>query len=164
MGLVGVFSFLYHASLTRLGEIGDISSMFLISAFLMATTLRRRNKVTLLQGRSLFWFIYLTSTALLFVWKDVGAPLFFIQCMFALYQELRMRSLKTGPSSYRYLWAGGAFWLTAQTIWALDLFKIVCDPHNHWLQGHAVWHVLMAGLALMIYFHNDLAVRERINA
>jgi hypothetical protein len=30
----------------------------------------------------------------------------------------------------------------------LDVSRVWCEPANHWLQGHAVWHVLSA-LALL---------------
>ena len=33
-----------------------------------------------------------------------------------------------------------------------DLTRAWCDPQNHWLQGHAVWHVLTAGALTALYF------------
>ena len=26
----------------------------------------------------------------------------------------------------------------------LDVTRVWCDPANHWLQGHALWHLLSA--------------------
>ena len=38
---------------------------------------------------------------------------------------------------------------TAFFVWNLDKLNIVCRPDNHFITGHAVWHVLTA---VSIYF------------
>jgi hypothetical protein len=43
-------------------------------------------------------------------------------------------------------------YLLAQFIWTLDLNHIVCDP-NGILQGHAIWHVLTALSAGLLYLY-----------
>jgi len=35
--------------------------------------------------------------------------------------------------------------------WNLDIHNIVCDPKNHLLTGHAVWHLLNAIAIWYIY-------------
>lgn len=152
--LVGLLSWFYHASLTRIGEIGDLSSMFLIGNWLAITNIERSGWLNQKQGRIYYWLANAVSIGLLFWLKDLGAPLFFVQCMVALVLELRLRKLGKGPPSYKYMWYGFFFWITAQTIWFLDLHRIVCSPENHFWQGHAIWHVLMAGLTWCIYLHS----------
>lgn len=151
--LIGLLSFFYHASGSRLGEIGDLSSMFLMGVFLAVTNSERMGWITVRQTKVLFWTLNIFFTTLLFWITDLGAPLFFVQCMFALYLELKLRKQGKGADTYKYFIAAFFVWLAAQTIWALDLFRIVCNPQNHILQGHAVWHILMAGLAGLIYKH-----------
>ena len=42
--------------------------------------------------------------------------------------------------------------LTAASVCsALDVSRVWCDPGNHWLQGHAAWHVLTAGTLFWLY-------------
>ena len=41
--------------------------------------------------------------------------------------------------------------LLAFGIWILDVKEIVCDAKNHFLQGHAVWHVLNAFCFYFLY-------------
>jgi hypothetical protein len=151
--LIGLLSFFYHASLTRLGEIGDLSSMFLIGIFLCRENMQRMAWITQSQGRAFFWIANVISTGLLFWIKDLGAPLFFVQCMLALHLELVLRKRGRGAPTYRFFKMAFFVWLTAQTIWFLDLTRIICYPTVHWIQGHAIWHVLMALLTWLIYKH-----------
>jgi len=36
----------------------------------------------------------------------------------------------------------------------------MCDPENHWVQGHALWHVFSAIGVTMIYLHHTQFDRE----
>jgi hypothetical protein len=41
---------------------------------------------------------------------------------------------------------------------ALDVTRVFCDPNDHWLQGHALWHLLSAASLLALYhFYARLA-------
>ncbi len=151
--LIGILSFFYHASLTRYGEICDLSSMFLIGIFLDRVNMERIGWINQRQGRVFSWVGNIVCTGLLFWIKDLGAPLFFVQCMLALAIEITLLRRGQGASNYKYFKWGFCFWVTAQTIWFLDLKRILCEPTWHWLQGHAVWHILMAGLTWSIYLH-----------
>lgn len=162
--LIGCLSFIYHASLTRYGEIGDLASMFLISVFLCRENLTRIGWLKAQHGRLFSWGGNILSTGLLFWIKDLGAPLFFIQCMVALALEIQLRRKNLGAKNYKYFLRGFYFWLSAQTIWFLDLKRIVCFPDLHWAQGHAVWHILMSGLAWCIYRHYSELHREKTHS
>ena len=48
------------------------------------------------------------------------------------------------------------FFSVAFTFWLLDVKKILCWPDNHFLTGHAIWH-LLAAAAIWVYF---LAYRD----
>jgi hypothetical protein len=150
---VGCLSFFCHASVTRYGEIADLGSMFLIGIFLDRINMERIGWLTPSQGRLFSWIGNILSTGLLFWIKDLGAPLFFVQCMFALGLEVTLKRRGKGALTYKYFMWGFYSWIIAQTIWFLDLKRIVCYPHNHWIQGHAVWHVLMSLLTWFIYKH-----------
>lgn len=151
--LIGFLSFFFHASLTRMGEIADLSSMFLISVFLCRENLLRVGWLKEPLSRAFFWSGTIISTGSLFFIKELGPPLFFVQCMIALGIEIFLFRKQRGAPTYKFMKLSLVFWLTAQTIWFLDLKRIVCYPSVHWMQGHAIWHVLMAGLAWFIYKH-----------
>ena len=158
---IGLLSFFYHASLTRFGEICDLSSMFLIGVFLSRENMERMSWITQSQGRIFFWVANIISTGLLFWIKDLGAPLFFAQCMFALSLEIILFRRGRGASTYKYIKMSLMAWISAQTIWFLDLKQIVCYPTVHWIQGHAIWHVLMSGLTWFIYKHHTQITKSR---
>ena len=44
-------------------------------------------------------------------------------------------------ATYALLLAAMGFGLVAATASAMDLTRVWCDPENHFLQGHAIWHV-----------------------
>lgn len=154
--LIGLLSFAYHASLTRYGEIGDLSSMFLMGSFYMVKNFERMNFIPTKFGRVTFWILNIICTLLLFWFKDLGAPLFFVFCMTALGLELKLKSIGRGVESYRYFVMAFFVWLAAQAAWLLDITHTVCEPSNHILQGHALWHILMAVVCYLIYLHYDL--------
>jgi len=53
-----------------------------------------------------------------------------------------------------YLYLGLAIFAVAFTIWNLDGNKIICSPDNHILQGHAIWHLMMAVSFYCIYLYH----------
>ena len=52
----------------------------------------------------------------------------------------------------------GAYWLAlglisaAAVCSALDVTRVWCDPDDHWIQGHAAWHLLSAASLLALYY------------
>ena len=45
---------------------------------------------------------------------------------------------------YRWFIAGWVVIGAAMAAWSLDLQGVICDPGNHWVSGHALWHLLDA--------------------
>ena len=40
---------------------------------------------------------------------------------------------------------------------AADVSRVFCDPTNHWLQGHAIWHLLSAAsLYVLFVFYREM--------
>lgn len=57
----------------------------------------------------------------------------------------------TTPAHYNWYCAGIGFLIVGLTCSMLDLNRIWCNPQNHVIQGHAVWHLFTA-LALICQF------------
>jgi hypothetical protein len=76
-------------------------------------------------------------------------------CVIELYLFIKRR--RTTHYAF-YAWA----WLVmtiATAVWWLDLTKRVCDPRNHFVNGHAVWHLLSALTFFLLYkFYAQFAV------
>ncbi|NDG85470.1 MAG: hypothetical protein EBX52_10615, partial [Proteobacteria bacterium] len=58
------------------------------------------------------------------------------------------------PFKMAWFFASFACIALAATSSALDLKRIACDPSNHWLQGHALWHVLGSAALFFSFLHH----------
>lgn len=153
---VGVGSFAYHMSYTYALQILDFVGMFLFCWSVIAANARR---LAWVQGEPGMWAVLaagvLGFTALVPPLFEAGIPIQGLVALLigvALGQEIAL--LRRGGERPAYgpyalglaLLAGGALFSL------LDLTRSWCDPTNHWLQGHALWHVLTA-LALLCFYH-----------
>jgi len=154
--LIGATSFLYHASFTFLMQFFDLSSMYLYSAYLLTMNLRRTGYIdTRFMPRAMA-SIVLSSMVILFFFRKAGIPVFSVQIIFAAILEIYLsRCFKPQPRYGNYFIALLLF-LVALTVWVLDLTRIFCAPENHFLQGHAIWHILTAtSIVFLDKFYSD---------
>jgi hypothetical protein len=94
------------------------------------------------------------ASALVPVLFETGVPiqLTVAACIaLALAQEAALRRRAPGVAFPRSYLVGLALLGLGALASALDLSRVACDPRNHWLQGHALWHVLTAA-ALLAFF------------
>ena len=73
----------------------------------------------------------------------------------------RSRGRPDAPA-YGVFWLALALLAAAATASLLDVTRVWCDPRDHWLQGHAIWHVLTAAClyALFVFYGG---VQERVD-
>ena len=155
---VGFGSALFHASSTHVGEVVDIGCMYLFALYALLTNVQRRQVAVgrpwSLQ-RLVFLYIALSATSIVAVallGGVVGIVLFAVQVILAGNLEHRIyRSHRPDGLSYRPLVYLLLCFSCAWAAWWFDLLKINCDPDNHVLQGHAVWHALNAFCFLFLY-------------
>jgi hypothetical protein len=149
--LVGVTSFLYHASWTFFFQVFDVSSMFMLSCLLLAFNVWR---LGLIKERELpFAYAALLAASILsmvILKGRSGEILFAAEVGVFLLTEAVLARRRTG-TRYEFFVRGFAAFLAAFAIWILDVREIVCDPKNHVLQGHAVWHVLNSFCFYFLY-------------
>ncbi len=148
--VIGLGSLFYHASLSFAGQWFDVMGMYLLATFMALYALARIRPI---QG-SRFALIYVavnaTLGALLIVAPEARRLIFTglifavigLEVWIALYRRPRMR----------YAWFAAALisFAAAYAIWVLDNLRVLCAPDSV-LQGHAVWHLLGALAAGLIY-------------
>ena len=156
---VGFTSFLYHASYTFFFQVFDFIGMYLFIFLPLTTQLR---SMSWLSERGVPRF-YLGATAfftlLTVVFYFVGIPaqsliLILVLVVVALEvlrrSRLRNAGLQWSPGNFvlafTLLVTGGAFS-------ALDISGKLCEPTNHWLQGHSLWHLLTAASLVFVFKH-----------
>lgn len=54
------------------------------------------------------------------------------------------RSAGQARADHRIFFVGVGLFLCSFAIWVTDMIGTACDPHNHLITGHAIWHVLNA--------------------
>jgi hypothetical protein len=68
---------------------------------------------------------------------------------------LEVRAWRRGESPHFRVFAQALGLVAlAFVIWLTDTTKLLCDPHNHIVTGHAVWHALNAvAIARLFFFY-----------
>ncbi len=149
---IGLGSAFYHASLTFAGQFVDVMGMYLLASFILLYNISR---LTLLKGRSFVWAYLLLNLFLAYLLIEFPAlrrHIFGAIILAALMPEYRVRTQKKPQSNGVFLQAAWWTLVVAFIIWVLDITKILCNP-NSWLQGHALWHILGAVAAGLLYLY-----------
>ncbi len=149
---IGLGSWFYHASLSFVGQWFDVMSMYLLGTFMVLHAAARLRPI----GDRTFTVYYVAINValgvLLIVWPDARRYVFGVLIVAALILEAISHRRKLATLQARWLIAALGVYVVAQVIWTLDLNHIVCDPTSV-LQGHAVWHVLTAASAGLLYLY-----------
>ena len=141
--VTGIGSTFYHASGSVGGGLFDYGGMFLGTGVLTGLNMRRwRN-----------WGIPATYATI------VAVSTLLVAAVLAFPGDERLIYMLTGPCCViefflfikrrheiiykNYLWAWGLVGV-ASLFWWLDVSKRLCDPQNHFFNGHAAWHILTA--------------------
>lgn len=168
--IVGVTSFIWHASYNFFTQVGDFVAMFLYAGLLMTLNLRRLHILT--QKNQLAFYIsqtiFLTALVLLMYWLKLPyQALVLFQIVVIFVSEWRLFGLSADKLLPLRLDVVGhnqqirpnmmpllvtlVLLLVAVSFSAADVTRNFCDPDNHIIQGHAIWHLLSA-LALGFTF------------
>lgn len=149
---IGLGSSFFHASLTFVGQTFDLLGMYLLATLLLLWSARRRLAWTSSQRVAVYVLGNIVLLAILIVWPALRRYVFAALVAGVLLAERSNRSTDGALTSRKYLLMSVGLLLAGFLIWILDLTKILCDPGSV-LQGHAAWHLLGAGAALMAYAH-----------
>jgi hypothetical protein len=144
---VGVFSFAYHASYTWMLQFFDFVGMFLFCFCVIALNARRLGWIQpRRQAEATLCGVVLLS-ALVPLLFHRGVPiqgLVLALVLVIIAQEAWLLRRDGALPAHRYWWAALALLAAAALFSALDVTRVWCDPGDHWLQGHALWHLLSA--------------------
>jgi hypothetical protein len=156
--LMGAGSFSFHATGIRVFEVVDVSSMYLISGLALTFALQRRLRWGDGAAVAFCAAVVLVSSLLMVAMGNDGIVVFAAEVLVAVFVETRLWPA-TPPGAGRWLLRALGALAVGLAIWTLDLRGPLCDPDNHVLTGHAVWHALTA-LSVLYFYRFQLAVRR----
>ena len=151
--LMGLFSSAYHASNNYLSQLFDFLGMYLVLFWLLAINLRRNGWISrasqtpafasmTVAGLLLVHLMYLTQLRFQLIIAVVSLAILLTE-----FTARRHDAAERLP--LRHYSTGLVFLVLAQSASLADLTRLICDPENHFVQGHALWHGLSA---LALYF------------
>ncbi len=154
---VGVFSFAYHASYTYFLQFFDFVGMFVFSFTVITANALRLGWI----GEGRRWHFFLGGVAIFSALVPIvsESPLP-IQALVGLLiaaiieQEVLLKMKARGsepPVAYGAFFAAIALLAAAGAFSLADVTRTWCNPSNHWIQGHAIWHLLSACALYALY-------------
>jgi len=149
----GFGSIALHATSTLAGQLVDQNIMFLESCFFVAFNVRRWLRWSTRAIVALYASLVLVTAAILLRFPKLGIALFVVHVAIFLGIELRLYFRDATHTSYHALLGAGGTFALSWAIWWIDLKRVLCDPHNHVLTGHALWHMLGALSFVFWYRH-----------
>lgn len=161
--VVGLCSGAYHASYTYLLQLLDFLGMYLFVGLLLTLNAERLGWIGARARRRVLLGGVAGLMALTPIVFETGFPIqsiVFVLILLTVGQEvvLARRTRAEDRPAYGLFLAALALITVAAGFSAADVTRMWCEPDNHWLQGHAIWHVLSAtALAVLFLFHSGLA-------
>jgi hypothetical protein len=165
--MTGITSFAYHASVARLFQLLDFFGMFTFTVLAVILNLKRDGFLDDGKPMRLIYAIGLVICGIAIPVFEILLSLpiqatVLVLVIIQLIQEIKLRLGRyrkhphTKPPYRRFL-QSLLFLSVALACSAADLTRLWCDHSNHFIQGHAVWHVLSAiGLYCLFLFYAQI--------
>ncbi len=149
--VVGVFSFTFHMSYSGILQVLDFAAMFIFVGLTLSLNLVRLGWLAPALRVRAYVLGVVVMTALVVALRFTTFPIQLVTPVLILATVvteviLWRRSRRPGadPIVYRWFLASLVTLVGAAALSAADASRAFCDPHDHLIQGHALWHVLSA--------------------
>jgi hypothetical protein len=156
--LMGAGSFYYHMSNFYLSQICDFLGMFIMMYWLIALNLQRLELIKF-KGSLILTLTMTVLTSILLHILYINHLNIQVLIVFLLIPLLSLEFIirkKDKSYSLKYFLIALIFLAIAEMFSLLDLKRVLCDPQNHFFQGHALWHVLGSiGLFIAALFYKQ---------
>jgi hypothetical protein len=151
---MGACSFVYHASNVWLTQVFDFLGMYLFCCLLLALNVGRLGWVSARALPRVYAGTVVGLTVVTAVIVRYGAPIqgiVFVLIVATVVTEGLCRRRAAERYALGGFFAALALMAAAIVCSVLDVTRVWCDPNDHLVQGHAMWHVLSALSLLPAY-------------
>jgi hypothetical protein len=153
---VGWTSFLYHASLTFATQVFDFLGMFVFFYLILIQNFARLGIVAGNRVKRNIWIATLITTVISSTVDKFGFPiqgLVVLLIVGILVTEVLATKKASRPVKH-VAYSASLFFLAIGTAFSgADVTRKFCNPEDHWIQGHALWHLFGALALLFSIFH-----------
>ncbi|MCT4643059.1 MAG: ceramidase [Bacteriovoracaceae bacterium] len=156
MFLMGSFSFFYHMSNFYISQAFDFIGMYFFVFWALVLNLRKAQFITRKMQRPVMISLSLIGTVAIHILYTNGLKLQFIivitvATLIAL--EIIAKKKSNPHRHFKYLISGLSTVFIAEVFSLLDLKRVWCEPTNHIIQGHGIWHIISAIGLTIAYKH-----------
>ncbi len=138
-----VGSTLFHMSGTHVGKLLDVGAMLILSTAILSLSLKHFYSWNRKKTLTLFFTVLTISLAFLAIFDIANIP-FTLSIAYAAWLEFRLIREKREYLPLKTLGLSLGIELGAVVFLLLDITQTWCNPDNHVINGHAVWHLLSA--------------------
>lgn len=143
-------STIFHMSGTHFGKMLDVGAMLALSMGICAISVQRYYHWSRRKTQVLFFSGLTLSLIFLYIY-DIGNIPFSLELLIAGIFEIKMIREGRGRVNGKLFLSSLAVEFFAGVALILDLTRSWCEPDNHFINGHAVWHLLSAAAIYVFY-------------
>lgn len=156
--IVGITSLIYHASNNFFTQFLDFIGMYVFVCLMFSLNLWRLGKLNSKSFPKAYWGQVASFGVLTVIGWRVGFPIQALVLVIGIGIVVTEIMLwKRNPETQYKFFLGAIFAVLFAVSWSiLDVTRTFCNPHNHFVQGHAIWHLFSAfGLWLAYKFYEQ---------
>ena len=153
---VGLTSLVYHMTLSFLTQVFDFFGMYCFFVFIVLMNAMRLGWLAREKVIRWTWVLVAGFTLFTVVVAKLHLPvqgIIVLLLIASIATEVLASNRATVPVSRKYFYLALLLIGVAAAFSASDVTRRWCDPTNHWIQGHAIWHVLDAIGITVLFFH-----------
>jgi hypothetical protein len=162
--VMGAASLFYHASNFYITQIFDFVGMYLEVLLLVFINFAR---LTWISSKNIIRNVLIGSVLLtvvlhlLYLSHINFQMIVLILALIIFGTEGLLIKRKLGVPNPAYFFTSIALAIVAITFSILDHKRIFCDPDNHWVQGHAIWHIIASIMFIGLFKHYEQVFDKR---
>lgn len=156
--IVGTSSLIYHASNNFFTQFLDFIGMYVFVCLMLSLNLWRMGVVNMSSFKKMYWGQVAFFGVLTILGRVVNFPIQALVLLIGIGITLtEIKLWKKNPQTKYGYFLGAIFSVLFAVSWSImDVTRTFCDPHNHIIQGHAIWHLFSAlGLWLAYKFYEQ---------